>query len=179
MTQRRELAMIDIEAIERAYEQLRERPDGFGPKLRIARLIYARGLRGHAIVLAEDALKNFPKSLIEDDLRQVRLWKANTRQDDFNPISCIECGKDNPAGTLFCSRCDAPILLYHAKGSWTGRRAARRLLSAWVASMAGLIGIPLAATSMPPGMAGIVVSLLLLGAAALLFVAFKPEVRRD
>ncbi len=178
MTQKRALAMIDIESIERAYEQLQERPDGFGPKLRIARLIHTRGLRGHAIVLAEEALKPFPKSIVEDDLRQVRLWKSGSRQEDFAPIDCLDCGKENPVGTLFCSRCRSPILLGYAKGSWTGKKAARRLLASWVASMAGLVGIPLAATTMPPAMSGVVVSLLLLGAVALLFVAFRPEVRR-
>lgn len=177
LAQRRELALIDIEAIERAYEQLMERPDSFGPKLRIARLIYARGLHGHAIVLAEEALKPLPKSLAEDDMRQVRLWKLSARPEDFRAIHCVECGRENPPGTLFCSRCRAPILLFHAKGSWTGRRTTRKLLAAWVACMASLVGIPLAATTMPPSASGVVVSLLLLGAGALVFVAFRPEVR--
>jgi len=178
MMQRRELAMIDIESIERAYEQLGERPDGFGPKIRIARLIHARGLRGHAVVLAEEALKPFPRSIVEDDLRQVRMWKAQTTPDDYSELTCLECGLRNRPGTLFCTRCHAPILLAYARGAWTGKRTARRLMAAWIASMAGLIGIPLAAGSMPPVLAGITVTMLLAGSGALVFVAFRPEPTR-
>lgn len=177
MVQKRELAMIDIESIERAYEQLEERPDGFGPKLRIARLIFPRGLRAHAIVIAEEALKPFPRSMVEDELRQVRLWKASTHPQDYRPLRCLECGTESPVGTLFCRKCRAPIMLQYAKGAWTGKRAARRLLAAWVASMAGLVGIPIAATSMPAFVSGVVVSLLLLGAGALVYLAFRPEAR--
>ena len=171
--------MIDIEAIERAYEQLRERPDGFGPKMRIARLIYGRGLQGHAIALAEETLHPLPKSLVEDELRQLRIWKANAHHQAYTDLICVECGKENVTGTLFCVRCDAPILLYHAKGSWTGRGTARKLLAAWVASMAGLVAIPIVATSMAPALAGVVISLLLLGAGALVFMAFRPDGRQD
>ncbi len=178
IAQKRELAMIDIDAIERAYEQLQERPDGFGPRIRIARLIYARGLHGHAIVLAEETLKPLPRSIVEDDMRQLRLWKLAAQPHDFQSITCVDCGRENPPGTLFCSRCRAPILLFHARGAWTGRKTTRKLLAAWVACMAGMVGIPLAATTMPPAMSGVVVSLLLLGAAGLVYVAFRPEVRR-
>lgn len=173
--QRRELAMIEIESIERAYEQLGERPDGFGPKIRIARLIHKRGLRGHAIILAEEALKPFPRSFVEDDLRQVKSWKAQSTPSDYRTLSCVECGKENPPGTLFCSRCHAPILLAYARGAWSGRRTARRLLAAWVASMAGLVGIPLVATSMSPLIGGIVVGLLVCGSCALVYLAFRPD----
>lgn len=172
---RRELAQIDIESIERAYEQLGERPDGFGPKMRIARLIYGRGLRGHAITLAEEALKPFPRSTVEDDLRQLRIWKASATTEDFGPIRCLECGKENPVGTLFCRRCHSRILLRYAKGSWSGKRSARKLLSAWIASMAGLVGIPLAAIALPPVGAGAIVTILLGGSAILVYLAFKPE----
>lgn len=172
---RRELAQIDIESIERAYEQLDERPDGFGPKMRIARLIYGRGLRGHAITLAEEALKPFPRSFVEDDLRQVRIWKATAIPDDFHPIRCLECGKENPSGTLFCLRCHSRILLRYARGSWSGKRSARRLLAAWIASMAGLVGIPLAGIALPPVAASVVVTFLLAGSAILVYLAFRPE----
>lgn len=165
---KREFARMDIEAMENAYEQLSLRSGNLGATMRIARIAYRRGWVAHAVAAAEAALEPFPKSLVADDLREVRAWRNQLEPHHHHSLTCLECARPNPPGQLWCSSCRAPILLDHARGAWLGTAAARRLVGAWLAGVASLVGIPVAATLLPgPIAAGFVVLFLALSAGVL------------
>lgn len=174
---KREFAKIDLESMEDAYEQLSLRSGNLGAAMRIARIAYRRGWVGHAIAVAEPVVGAFPKEIVSDELRELRSWKAMLQPHHQHSLSCMECGVANPPGQLWCSKCGAPVLLAHARGAWLGSRSARRLLAAWLAGIASLVGIPLAASMLPPGVAAMFVVAFLALSAGVLWNAFRPDRR--
>jgi ribosomal protein L40E len=141
-----ELVAIDMEAIDRAYKQLEDRPNNVGAKFKIAKLVYKRGLHGHAIAVADDALKGMPEDTFGEEHKLVGQWKRQEHDEgSFEPVPCKECGAYNPPGEVFCRRCNAPFLLDHVKGRWFGRDTARKLTAVWIALMGLFVGLPVAA----------------------------------
>jgi len=174
---KRALVAIDLESLDKAYSGLATKPDNVGLKLKVARLVYSRGLIGHAIVLAEDALKGMPEQLFQDELKMIAGWKAGAgNPTKIRSLPCLECTFPNPAGRLHCEKCGAPFLLHHASGKWLGPNLAKRVVSGWFAGMALFIGVPMAISFLPQSWQVIVVCLaLIFGSGALLYAAFKPE----
>lgn len=155
---RHELVAIDMDAIDRAYRQLEERPNNVGARFKIAKLIYARGLHGHAIKLADEALQNMPQDFFTEEHKMVESWKRAGHDDaTFRALSCIECGSSNPPGELYCKGCGAKFLLDQAKGKWIGRAMVRKLMAVWVAMLGVFVGIPVSAVALPPIAAGIAI----------------------
>jgi ribosomal protein L40E len=147
---RHELVAIDMEAIERAYRQLEERPNNVGAKFKIAKLVYGRGLHGHAITLADDALKTMPEDFFGEEHKLVDMWKRQGPDTaSFRALPCVECGSSNPPGELYCKKCGSKFLLDQAKGRWVGRAMVRKLLAVWIALLGVFIGIPLALSALP------------------------------
>lgn len=171
----RALAQIDIETIEKCYEMLREKPGNVGAQLRLARTLYVRGVRGQAVSIAEETVKNLPRIGFEEEMRQVRQWKANTVKDDFRPIVCVECGNANEPKRVFCACCNSPFLLDYVKGRWIGRKQARRLLVTWTAMVAALGGIPLCISQLPGVFAYLGSAGVLIGAVAAVLYVFRAE----
>lgn len=170
---RNELVSIDVDAIERAYEQLEERPNNVGARFKIAKLAYRRGLQGHAIKVAEDALKGMPQDFFTEEHKLVEMWKRQSTDDvSFKPIPCVECSTNNPAGELYCKGCGAKFLLDQAKGKWIGRALARKLIAGWVALLGVFVGIPLTASTLPPGAALVAILGLALLVLTTLYSAF-------
>lgn len=171
---KRALVAIDLESLDRTYGALATKPDNVGLKLKVARLVYNRGLMGHAIVLAEDALKGMPDQLFQDELKMISGWRqAMGNPTQIRSLPCLECGYPNAAGRLHCERCGAPFLLHHAQGKWLGPNLAKRVVAAWTAAIALLVGIPVAMNVLQTWQAGIVIFGLTVGSAALLWAAFK------
>jgi len=146
-----ELVAIDMDAIERAYDQLEERPNNVGAKFKIAKLVYHRGLHGHAIKLADEALQNMPADFFTEEHKLVDQWKRQAHDTaSFRALPCVECGMSNPPGELYCKRCGAKFLLDQAKGRWIGRAMIRKLIAVWVALLGVFVGIPTAMAALPP-----------------------------
>src|SRR5206468_11853284 len=86
---RHELVAIDMDAIERAYQQLEERPNNVGARFKIAKLVYTRGLYGHAIKLADEALKNMPADFFTEEHKLVDGWKKQGHDtSSFRALPC-------------------------------------------------------------------------------------------
>ncbi len=170
----REFATMEVESVERAYEQLSLRPDNLGSVMRIAKILHSRGLTGHSIAIAEKVLKNFQTAIVADDWRTVRQWKAMATPESSRPLPCLQCHVKNDPGNVYCVRCGCPFLLAYVRGQWAGPQMMRKLLASWVASVAALVGIPMAATTLPSTAAGAVVISLLGLSGAIVFAAFRP-----
>ena len=147
---RHELVAIDMDAIERAYQQLEERPNNVGARFKIAKLVYGRGLHGHAIKLADEALKNMPDDFFAEEHKLVDMWKRQAHDTaSFRALPCVECGTSNPPGELYCRKCGAKFLLDQAKGRWIGRTMIRKLMAVWIALLGVFVGIPTCFAALP------------------------------
>lgn len=173
---KRALEQIDIDTIERAYEMLREKPGNAPSKFRLAKAIYHKGLPGHALKLAEDALLDMPQSAFLEEHRIVKTWRHYKMSSaQFQPLACLQCGKPNRPGLFLCESCGAPFLLEHARGAWVGPAMARKFVAAWSGIIVALVGIPLAARSLPPAAAiAVIVGLMVLAIVILIF-SFRPQ----
>lgn len=170
--ERRELALLDVEQMERAYEALEKNEKDIGARVRIAKILFHRKNVNHAIALVEDALKGMPKDLFDEEYRMVGRWKA---MGPVHPtqLVCVECAARNKTGAAFCYRCKSPILLHFAKGHWVPPSILRKLLLGWVAAVLLIVGIPVAASVLPPTKSAPVVVLLLCVSAFIAWVAVK------
>lgn len=172
---KRELRSVDVEALEKAYRALSERPGNPIAKLTLARRLYDLGVPGHALAIAESALATLPAAHFRDEHRQIRSWKAVvTDPRHFAPIACVECHTANPPGNTHCAACGSPFLLDRVRGRFLGKGQGRKLLAVWVCLVAVIAGIP-ETYRLPPLGQICAVSSLVLVAGIVLFLAFRDD----
>ncbi|GMU30139.1 MAG: hypothetical protein AMXMBFR19_04770 [Chthonomonadaceae bacterium] len=176
---RSEMGSIEVEAIDRAYEQLAHKPDNLGAKFRLAKALYNKGIRAHAIEIAREALQGAPERLFTEELRMLEKWQeAERREPTARRIRCVECGIPNFPGSMYCTTCGAPYLLDYAQGRWVKAGLVRRVTWAWLAAMFAVVGIPTAALTLPLVAAVITIGLLLALAIWTFLSAMKEPVVR-
>ncbi|MFQ3586593.1 MAG: zinc ribbon domain-containing protein [Fimbriimonadaceae bacterium] len=176
MMDRSQMIGIDIDAIERAYQVLGEKPTNFGGKIKLARALYDRGVYRHAIALAEDALGKTPENMFLEERRLLNQWKvAPMPPSAVDEIRCVECGTMNKPGQVFCSGCGGRYLLEYAKGKVVKRSVAKKMTASWLAGVLALVGIPTSLTAFPPLVAVFVIAVLGVLGAVVLLRAFKDE----
>ena len=172
---KRALDKLDMEAMENVYEMLRLRPDNSALQFKLARMLYVKGMRGHAFVIGREAISHLPRQAFEEEHRTIDGWaRAPMPPDLMRPLACIECGHSNEPGVIFCPKCHSALLLDYVKGRFVGRGQARKLLSVWAAIMAGLVGIPFASATLPPLPALLVIAAVVIAAGSVVFFAFFP-----
>jgi len=168
------LQSIEVEAIERAYEMLSTKPDNFGAKIRLARALWAKGIRSHAVAIADGALRNAPEQMFAEEHRMLRQWRqAEEDAPGVQRIKCVDCGVPNVPGGMFCSRCGAPFLLDYAQGKFVKSGVIQRVTAGWIAAVAALVAIPSVAVGFPPIVAMIAIPLLVFVGGYLLYAAFR------
>jgi hypothetical protein len=171
--QRQEVKSVDIDGVEKAYEGFVLRPNNPAAKIRLARHLYNLGVRGHAMVLAEEALPDLPRRYFPDEHRMVEGWRRYPpAKSEFEPIACVECAYMNRAGTIHCARCGSRFLLYRVQGRIVSKALGRRLLAAWVVMGLALLGIPFAAGV--GGIKGMIATIVIsVSAVVTLVIAFR------
>lgn len=171
----RELRSIDVEAIERSYEQLTFKINNPSSRFRIAKHLHALGHVGHAIAVAERALLELPVQFFRDEHRAVAQWKAMRHSaSSYNPIECVRCGFSNLPGEVLCGRCGGPFLLDRVKGRIVDESLGKRLLIGWSCGVYLLLVIAVwpAIPSPYTAVAAIITALVL---AATVYFVLKPE----
>lgn len=172
---KRALAQIDVDAIERAYEVLGQRPGNAAAKFKLAKTIYNKGMPTYALALAEDSLQQMPEAMFAEEHRIVKGWRHYRRTTPPESLSCLECGVVCQPGFTHCQRCGAKFLLDHARGAWVGKGLARKFVAAWVAIIVALVGIPFVAGTFPPGAAIPVIIGLMAMAIVVLVITFRSS----
>lgn len=168
------LQSLEVEAIERAYEMLSTKPDNFGAKIRLARALWGKGIRSHAIAIAEGALQNAPEAMFAEEHRMLIQWRAAEPENPgVHRIRCIECGIPNTPGGMFCTRCGAPFLLDYAQGKWMKSGVIQRVTAGWIAAVGALVAIPTIAVAFPPIVSIIVIPLVVFVGGWMLYAAFR------
>lgn len=146
---KRALVASDMEAMERAYETLSLRPGNLGSIVKICGIAVRYGTPRHAIEAAERALKAYPPSLVADDLRQLRTWKAQYSSNlSVEAITCPQCGLQNYPGEVLCARCKGPYLLYYCRSAWLGGPSLSKLMIVWLFMLLAVISIAIASTNL-------------------------------
>lgn len=173
--ERRELAKIDLDRVEKAYDTLRVDRKNIDARIKIAKVLYSRGYHAQAVILAEEALKNAPRALFEEELQMLKQWKIRPVPQPVPGITCIECGHRNKAGQPFCAKCRAPILLHYARGNWVPPSVFKSLLLIWIAGGVSIVGIPLAQHRLSPNKSSWAVVLLLCCSALIAWLALRKK----
>jgi len=167
------LRNIDIEALEKSYAALYQRPDNVMAKIKIARVLWDLGVCGHAIRIVESQLPSMPLRFFAEDIRMLKRWHmARVEARFFAPVDCAECQTSNEAGLLFCRQCGTPFLIDFVKGRVVGTRLGKKLMAAWISLIAVLIGIP-AAQALPPIPSIVVIVTMMIFAVTIVFLAFR------
>lgn len=171
------LASIDIEAIERAYEMLRQKPDNYAAKMRLAKALYNKGIIAHAVAICEEALRPASDITFSEEKYMLKRWKGqlsmvpNTTKD----IRCINCNELNEPGNVFCKKCRHAFLLSYAKGQFMKPSIAKRLVACWMFAMMAIVGIPLSLTAFDPVTAIVVIFVLFAAGTYFLVRAFRDD----
>lgn len=137
-----ELKEIDVDRLERALDACEARPDNVASKLAAAEMLFKYGQLGHAIAMADTALTGANPAHFRKELAALAQWRA-VAQRAASPVSaCIQCGLTNPAGTIRCSRCEAPVLLDSVRGRVIKGNLMRKLITAWAVGTLVVVGVP-------------------------------------
>ncbi len=127
---RRELRSVDIEALERAYTALAQKPDNTIVRFKIAKTLFDLGVCGHAMRIVEGMQPEMPPRFFAQELRTLKQWHMMQLEARyFTPIICSECQTPNDPGLVFCRQCNAPFLLNFAKGKVIGTRLGKKLMA--------------------------------------------------
>ena len=143
---------IDVAGLEKAFYNAIQRPDNIAVRFQIAKIIYDLGLPGHAIAITETTLQvlstqwdDVQNRSLRDVFRNEELtakeWRRNLRDPDaFKPVTCPKCGKVNGPGQLACIGCGGPYLLELARKLDVRSKFVGKLVLAWAALAAFLVG---------------------------------------
>ncbi len=168
----RELVKIDVETMEDCLEALRQKPENIGARWRLAKTLFNRGFRGQALAIGEESIGQLQGSGFQEERGLLQQWRRKVHPYEISPLACLECGHKNRPGAVFCEQCGASHLIHHVQGRWIGPDLAQRLVAAWAAASAALVGVPALGLLLPPGLAALGIVLLLAGASLLVWRAF-------
>lgn len=172
---RREIVKLNVERVETAYESLKLRPDNVGAKLNVAKCLFEQGMVGQAVAIGEAAITPMDKKLFADDHRMVRLWRSHPRFAAPSSLTCLRCSQRCPPESVICPKCGNTYLLDYARG-WVRATVFAKIATSWIGAVLVLIGIPTAASTLPPVLALILIPLLLAMAFFLLWRTFARQV---
>lgn len=170
----RELRAVDVDALRKAYDVLSQRPNNPSARYKLATHLWALGLTGHALTIADEALKGMPLQMFRDEHRIVAGWKLRPQPSTvYQEIECHRCGKTNALSEVYCQSCGAPYLAEFFKPHSTSHTT-RRLIAGWAGLVVILMGLP-ASTVLPPLLSIVAVVLLLGAAGVVVWLAFRPS----
>lgn len=157
---RRALEALEVERAEQAYATLRLSPNDLGARMKLARVLFAKGFVGEAVKVAEPALEGLPRRLIADEIREFEAWRYQAKDPAlFRGTACLNCRTMNAPGEIYCSKCGAAFLLDALRGPFSRGGLGRKLIAAWALAVLLFIGIPAAARLTGPGQAVTLVAL--------------------
>jgi len=145
----RELRNLELDQLEKHMSALIERPDRTMSRLEVARALMKFGLIGHAIGLAEP-IRQLSGRQFSQEQREVRQWEQYATPQNSRPISCSSCGTPGDVNRVVCTRCRAPYVMRHLRGTIVGGAMGRKLIVGWILGVGLLFAIPSIAVSLPP-----------------------------
>lgn len=185
------LDSAETDRLDKAHRELAVRPENVPARFDLARALNDRGLSGHAIAIAEDALNGLstqrdPMSnrsqrdlFVNEDI-MVKKWRRELKDPRaFEPVKCPDCGQPNPPGTLACSKCKGPYLLSLARKADHRGKIVGRLLFGWSLTAGLLVGCAWIGMAVKwPDNAGFI-AVLIAAIGGVMTWLFRPRTLRD
>lgn len=135
--------ILENEQAEILYQQLRSNPQNSVAVFRLAKMCYAKGLAGHAIVLAQTALTSMPRNIFREEHREYAQWVGSFGTRVPAPLACLNCNGTCHPGQIYCQKCWAPFLLQYLQGGVsTPGGVIRKVVVVWVALMVVIFAVP-------------------------------------
>lgn len=126
---RRAVEAMEVERAEHAYATLRLKPNDLGARMKLARVLFAKGFVGEAIKVAEPALSGMPRHLAADEIREFEAWRYQAKDPAlFRGLPCLNCRTMNTPGEIYCSKCGAPFLLDAIRGPFSRGGLGRKVV---------------------------------------------------
>ncbi|MFN7172770.1 MAG: hypothetical protein ACK4P3_08330 [Fimbriimonadaceae bacterium] len=149
---------LEVEQMQRAYQQLGPNRDNFGARWRIATTLYNNGYPGPALALATQTLDMVPASGFQDERATLKRWKQSVSSTELEqPLTCLACKAQNPAGELYCTKCGQPIMLLVVQTKLEQSGQFQRFAAIWLSALLLLVVIPVIWNF---GLGGLVASIL-------------------
>lgn len=143
---------VDVESFEKAYEALGTRRENPGAKFRLAKALSRLGHLGHALAIADAALRGQDPNVFREEFRDLHSWRLARDHGtiDIPPdVACYDCHAPNPAGLVFCKVCGAPHLKALVKGVGLKAKVVTKLFGSWLLLLALIAAIPVSANKLP------------------------------
>jgi hypothetical protein len=182
-----ELREVDADALLRAHVAISEQPNNIPAWFRLAEMLYALGLPGHAIALTERILATLSTSLDPMQNRSVRdlyraeEWRAKRWREElrdpraFHPIACPKCGVRNPPGEVRCAGCQCHYLVEYVRLMPGRASMATTLLLGWCIILAGVVGGAWALLNLGTAAGWLALLVILLSTGGVLYWLFRPR----
>lgn len=149
---------LEVEQMQRAYQQLGPNRDNFGARWRIATTLYNNGYPGPALALATQTLDMVPASGFQDERATLKRWKQSVSSTELEqPLTCLACKAQNPAGELYCTKCGSPIMLLVVQTKLEQSGQFQKFAAIWLSALLLLVVIPVIWNF---GLGGLVASIL-------------------
>lgn len=132
-----------LDEIDRAYERLSLGRRDPGAIFKLAAACHQLGMKGPAMVMAEEVLPQLDKKYFGEQHALYESWRRETPiHGMFNPTTCPNCGEQNGPGLPFCPRCGEPQYLTLAENGWRPSSLSARVIGAWISGITVIVVIP-------------------------------------
>lgn len=182
-----ELRELDADALLRAHVIISEQPQNIPAWFRLAEMLHALGLPGHAIALSDRIVATLSTSLNPTqnrsmrDLYRAEEWRAKRWREElrdpkaFHPIACPNCGVRNPPGEVRCAGCQCHYLVEYVRLMPGRASMATTLVLGWCIILASVVGGAWALLNLGTASAWGTLLLILLSTGAVLYWLFRPR----
>ncbi len=139
---------IDIDRLSRLYQNLDKAPGDGLREYAIARVLYDMNLCGHAVGVARKAIGKIPSIALTNEEYELKRWESAIIDNPQELLNCPSCRAKGDFGTLYCSKCGSPYVLYHFKLPKQGGMS-NQVILIWSIMIFGIILIPILASLDP------------------------------
>lgn len=182
-----DLREIDADTLLRAHVVISEQPNNIPAWFRLAEMLYALGLPGHAIALSDRIVATLSADLdlmqnrSQRDFYRTEEWRAKRWREElrdpraFHPIACPKCGVRNPPGEVTCAGCGSHYLVEYVRLMPGRSSMATTLVFAWCLILAAVVAGAWAMLTFSTGLGLVALVMVLATLGAALYWLFRPR----
>lgn len=186
---RAEFHQIDVDALDRSFQVIAQRPDSIPSYFDICRRLYDLGYDGPAIAIGERTLNGISTAMdplrnasLRDQFRNeetsIKRWRRELKNPKaFDPVVCPLCSRPNDPSNLACEGCGRAHLLELARSTNLKNRTFGRLVLAFAMVCVFVVGGAAALMRLPSPFGPILFVAGLGATGVCLWLLFRGEVR--
>jgi len=178
---------VDADTLLQAHVVISEQPMNVPAWFRLAEMLHALGLPGHAVALSDRVVATLSANLdpmqnrSQRDLYRTEEWRAKRWREElrdpraFHPIACPICGVRNPPGEIKCAGCGSHYLVEYVRLMPGRGSMATTLVFAWCLILATVVAGAWAMLNLATGLGLVALVLLLATLGAVLYWLLRPR----